>query len=185
MTALNGCAQTEQIVCIAVNKFCKIIGVEDLPEAVEKTPAASVGAVGIIDGEQKPIDAHHLKSTAERRQGKVAAGGAVNVGFEVLGHRLAKLRRCVGENAARAGQRIGQTFSNMADDELQRGQPVKEAADDQAQRVKTGFSVPAPAGDGKQEAEIAGEARVIGLADRLRRRCGSSPTTVSASPTRC
>jgi hypothetical protein len=36
--------------------------------------------------------------------------------------------------------------------------------------MKTGLSVPAPAGNGEKEAEIAGKAGIIGLANRLGRR---------------
>jgi hypothetical protein len=92
--------------------------------------------------------------------------------LEVIGDRLAKMRRGVREDAAGAGERIGQTFPHMADDELQRGQAIEETGDDEAEGMKAGLSVPAPARDGEKEAEFTGKARKIGLADRLGRRRG-------------
>jgi len=96
----------------------------------------------------------------------------VNVGLEVIGDRLAKVRRGVREDAAGAGERIGQTFSDMANDELQRRQAVEEARNDEAQGMKSGLSVPAPARDGEKEAEFTGKAGIISVADRLGRRRG-------------
>src|ERR1035437_10241396 len=87
-------------------------------------------------------------------------------------NRLPKVRRCVRENAAGAGERIGQTFSDMANDELQRGQAIEETGDDEAEGMKAGLSVPAPARDGEKEAEFTGKAGIISLADRLGRRRG-------------
>jgi hypothetical protein len=78
---------------IAVSELCKVFCTEDLRQTVEKSPAARVGAVGVIDGEEKAINADHLKGAAQRRQGEVAAGGAVNIGLEVIGDRPAKMRR--------------------------------------------------------------------------------------------
>src|ERR1017187_10222038 len=114
----DGGAQTEQMLGIAVSELCKVICTEDLRQTVEKSPAARVGAVGVIDGEEKAINADHLKGAAQRRQGEVAAGGAVNIGLEVIGDRPAKMRRGVREHAAGAGERIGQAFPHVADNEL-------------------------------------------------------------------
>jgi hypothetical protein len=141
---------------IAMGELCKVICPEDLRQTVEKSPAARVGAVGVIDGEEKAINADHLKGAAQRRQGEVAAGSAVNIGLEIIGDRLAKVRCGVREDAAGASQRIGQTFSDMANDELQRRQAVEEARNDEAQGMKSGLSVPAPARDGEKEAEFTG-----------------------------
>jgi len=69
-------------------------------------------------------------------------------------------------------QRIGQTFPHMADDELQRRQAIEETRNDEAQGMKPGLSVPAPARDGEKEAEFTGKAGIISLADRLGRRRG-------------
>jgi len=52
----------------------------------------------------------NLNSAAQGRQGEIAAGGAVNVGLEVVGDGLVKIRRGMREDAAGEGQRIGQTF---------------------------------------------------------------------------
>ena len=96
----------------------------------------------------------------------------MNVGLEVIGDRLPKVRRGVREDAAAAGERIGQTFSDMTNDELQRRQAVEEARNDEAQGMKSGLSVPAPARDGEKEAEFTGKAGIISVADRLGRRRG-------------
>lgn len=45
----------------------------------------------------------------------------MNIGLEVIGDRLAKMRRRVREDAAGAGERIGHAFSHVADNELQSG----------------------------------------------------------------
>jgi len=155
-----------------MGELCDVIFAEDLRHAIEKIPAARIGAVGVIDREEKAIDSDHLKGAGQRRQGKVAAGGAVNVGLEIIGDRLAKMWRGVSEDAAGAGERIGQAFPHVADNELQSGQAIKEAGDDEAQGMKAGLSVPAPARDGEKKAEFTGKAGKISLADRLGRRRG-------------
>jgi hypothetical protein len=96
----------------------------------------------------------------------------VNVGLEVIGDRLAKMRRGVRQDAAGAGERIGQAFPHVADNELQSGQAIEEAGDDEAEGMKAGLSVPAPARDGEKKAEFTGKAGIIGHADRLGRRRG-------------
>jgi hypothetical protein len=69
-------AQTEQMLGIAVSELCKVICTEDIRQTVEKSPAARVGAVGVIDGEEKAIDADHLKGAAQRRHGKTITSQA-------------------------------------------------------------------------------------------------------------
>src|ERR1035438_562243 len=116
MERSNGSRQSEHALGISVTQFFKAVGAEDLWQTIEKSAAARVWAVGVIDGEEKAVDADHVKSAAQRRQGEVAAGGAVNVGMEVIGNGLPELRRGARENAAGAGKRVGQTFSHVADD---------------------------------------------------------------------
>ena len=143
MRSDSGCgAQIQQMLGIAMGELCDIVRTEDLRQAVEKCPTAHVGAVWVIDGEKKAINADHLNGAAQGRQGEIAAGGAVNVGLEVVGDGLVKIRRGMREDAAGAGQRIGQTLPHVAEDELQRGQAIKEAGNDEAQGMKAGLGVP-------------------------------------------
>ena len=155
-----------------MSELCDVIFVEDLRHAIEKIPAARVGAVGVIDGEEEAIDSDHFKGAAQWRQGEIAAGGAVKIGLEVIGDRLAKVRRGVRQDAAGAGERVGQAFPHVADNELQSGQAIEEAGDDEAEGMKAGLSVPAPARDGEKKAEFPGKAGIIGHADRPGRRRG-------------
>jgi hypothetical protein len=50
----------------------------------------------------------------------------------------------------------------MADHELQRGQAIEEAGDDEAESMKAGLSVPAPASDGEKDARFTGKAGMGG-----------------------
>ena len=90
-----------------MGELCDVIFAEDLRHTVEKISAAYVGAVGVVDGEEKTIDADNLKGAAQGRQGEVAAGGAVNVGLKVGGDGLVQVRRGGREDAARAGDCLG------------------------------------------------------------------------------
>jgi hypothetical protein len=91
------------MVSIAMGELCDIVRTEGLRQAVEKCPTAHVGAVRVINGEKKAINADHLKCAAQGWQGEIAAGGAVNVGLEVVGDGLVKIRRGMREDAAGAG----------------------------------------------------------------------------------
>ena len=77
---LNGGAQTERLLNIAVGKLSKVFGAEDALKAVEKGAAARVGAVGITDGKEKAIDADHLQRAAQgwmaRRKDSVTKGSS-------------------------------------------------------------------------------------------------------------
>ena len=58
-------------------------------------------------------------------------------------------------------------FAHVADDDLQRREPVEHTGQDQAHGVQADLDVPAPSGRGQHEADVVVEPRVVGVVDRL------------------
>lgn len=60
----GGDAQTEQTLGIAMGELCDVTWTEDFRQTVEKGSTACVGAVGVINGEKKAIDADDVNGAA-------------------------------------------------------------------------------------------------------------------------
>ena len=60
----GGGAQIEQMLGIAVSELCDVIWTEDIRQAVEKGSTAGVGAVGIINWEEKTVNNDDLNGAA-------------------------------------------------------------------------------------------------------------------------
>jgi len=63
-----------------------------------------------------------------------------------------------GKNAVGACECVGDAFAHVTDDDLQCGQAVEDAGDDEAQRVEAGFGVPSPTGDREWHGDCGVEA---------------------------
>ena len=115
-------------------------------DAVEELSAKSIGAEGVVDGEEEAVRADDLEGAEEGWIREVAASGDVDVVVEVVGDATLEVLRGGSEDGLRANEREGEVFAHVADDDLEGREAVEEAGDDEAKDVEAGFNVPAPAG---------------------------------------
>ena len=95
------------------------------------------------------IEAEDLARAVEGWTREVAAGGDVDWSRMVSARVRLKMFGGGREDAVGPRECVGNAFAHVADDDLEVGQAIEDAGENEAQGMEAVFCVPAPAGDGE------------------------------------
>jgi hypothetical protein len=156
---VTGGGKFQQALGILVGDFAEVSGAER--ERVKEAAADFSRAERVVDGEEDAVGAEDLEGAEERRESEVSAGGDVEVLVEDFRDGAAEFLTAAGEDSVGAGERVGEVFAHVADDDLQAREAFEEVGGDEAECVHAGLDVPAPACGREHKAEVCRGLRVV------------------------